>query len=368
MKKILVIGQTPPPYYGQALMVERLINAKFDQIEIHPLRMAFSKSSESVGKFSIGKIFHLIYIIGAAISLRLRYKIHTLYYLPAGPNKIPIIRDLLILIFIRPFFRKIIFHFRAAGLSEFLKQTNSVFRKLALLAYNRPNLSIHLSEYNPQDGKYLKSDRVVIVKNGLEDEGLNYLPLNRPVQKKLNILFVGILTESKGVMVMLEAVRGLMKEGYDLEVSIVGMFSSKRFERTVMNFCAENGMNKNVHIVGEIRGQSKWQYYAKADVFCFPTFYESESFGNVILEAMMFELPVISTQWRGIPSLVDEGVTGFLTEIKNPQRIAEKIKFLYENPEVRLKLGKKGREKYLEQFTLEKHFELMEQYMYEVHL
>lgn len=45
IKKILIVGQTPPPYHGQAMMIQRTIEAPFTKIKIYYVRMAFSKKS-----------------------------------------------------------------------------------------------------------------------------------------------------------------------------------------------------------------------------------------------------------------------------------------------------------------------------------
>jgi glycosyltransferase involved in cell wall biosynthesis len=88
-------------------------------------------------------------------------------------------------------------------------------------------------------------------------------------------------------------------------------------------------------------------------MFCFPSFFESESFGLVNIEAMQFELPVVSTNWRGIPGVVKEGENGFLAEIRNPQQVAEKLAQLIEDPGLRETMGRAGRKIFLERFSSE---------------
>jgi glycosyltransferase involved in cell wall biosynthesis len=66
-----------------------------------------------------------------------------------------------------------------------------------------------------------------------------------------------------------------------------------------------------LNFAGRKVGIEKWTAYRCADIFCFPTYYGPETFGNVLLEAMMFELPTVSTRWRAIPDIVVEGETGF---------------------------------------------------------
>ena len=153
VKKILVIGQTPPPFAGQAMMIQRLVNANYPDIEIHHVRMAFSGNAKTIGRFRFRKIFHMFYIVSAALRLRLKHKISALYYPPAGPNLVPILRDLFILSLVRPFFRKTVFHFRAAGISDYLNE-RSWLKRLAKYVYQTPDISIQLSNLNPADGEY----------------------------------------------------------------------------------------------------------------------------------------------------------------------------------------------------------------------
>ena len=77
-----------------------------------------------------------------------------------------------------------------------------------------------------------------------------------------------------------------------------------------------------------------------------------EGMPNVILEAMACALPVISTRAGAAPDLVDDGVTGFLTEIGDVEAIAEKMVYLAERPALRREMGRAGREKVLARYDL----------------
>jgi len=61
--KILVVGQTPPPFGGQAIMIERLLEGKYKDTELFHVRMSFSREMNEMGRFSFFKIFHLILCI-----------------------------------------------------------------------------------------------------------------------------------------------------------------------------------------------------------------------------------------------------------------------------------------------------------------
>ncbi|HEY2826902.1 MAG TPA: glycosyltransferase, partial [Pirellulales bacterium] len=97
---------------------------------------------------------------------------------------------------------------------------------------------------------------------------------------------------------------------------------------------------------------------------CLPTFYEAETFGVVLVEAMSFQLPVVATRWRGIPEIVDDGVTGFLIEAKKASAVADRLQQLQLNPDLRLAMGEAGRAKFLREFTAELYWQRMEDVFY----
>ena len=67
-----------------------------------------------------------------------------------------------------------------------------------------------------------------------------------------------------------------------------------------------------------------------------------EAFGLSILEALFSGLPVVTTNVGGIPEIIRDGITGLLCEPDNPVSIAEKIKQLMQNKELREKIRSKG--------------------------
>ncbi|MFC1550449.1 glycosyltransferase [Candidatus Neomarinimicrobiota bacterium] len=247
-----------------------------------------------------------------------------------------------------------IIEFSAAGLSEYVKNSNPIIRYLALRVYGNANGAIQRSLLNPPDGEYFKAKEILTVQGGVPDcKYRTDFQKNNP-QNPISILYAGIIHESKGVMVLLKAIRLVRDQNYNFKLSIMGEFTSNAFKNKVQQFISDNKLDDKVLLPGFKKGKDKWDQYNKADIFCFPTFYETESFGLVIVEAMMFELPVITTNWRAIPDIVSDSETGFLIPIKNSEILAEKIILLISDSELRKKMGYAGREKYLNEFTMDR--------------
>jgi glycosyltransferase involved in cell wall biosynthesis len=76
-----------------------------------------------------------------------------------------------------------------------------------------------------------------------------------------------------------------------------------------------------VRYCGFVAEADKKRLFVESDCFCFPTYYQAESFGIVLVEAMAFGLPIITTHWRTIPELLPAGYDGIVPP-KSPERIA----------------------------------------------
>jgi glycosyltransferase involved in cell wall biosynthesis len=358
--KVLIVGQTPPPYGGQAVMIENLLKGSYPNVQLYHVRMAFSKEMDQVGKFTLSKVFHLVYVILSIIYCRLRHNVHVLYYPPAGPERIPMYRDLAILISTRWMFKRTVFHFHAGGISELYDHLSPAARFLFRIAYFSADAAIRLSEQTPPDAEALGARSEHIVPYGIKDYCTDR-QLAISVSRPPHVLFVGVLKESKGVLVLLEACGMLAQRGVDFELELMGRFESAAFENQVRHQVSEQGLGARVRFLGVLTGQPKCTAFTRADVFCMPTFFESEAFPVVLIEAMQFGLPVIATRWRGIPSLVQEGTTGYLVPIQNSEAVADRLHFLFENPDIARLMGRKGRRTYLEQYTVEQYHRNMEQ-------
>lgn len=360
MKKILVVGQTPPPHGGQAIMIENMLKAKFTQVKLYHVRMAFSSDMDEVGKFKLMKIVRLLELIIKIYFYRFAYNIHTLYYPPAPPLRVPVMRDILILNSTRWLFKKTIFHFHAAGVSEMYPQMKGLLKKLYERAYFQPDVCIRLSEFNPEDGKQFNTKKECIVPNGLDDMAALY-PWEKKEEIVPQLLSVGVLCESKGVMVLLEAAAILHKRGHNFMLKFMGRFESEVFRKRIQDFIKEQELSKCIEFLGVQTGIQKHDAFSKADLFCFPTFFEAETFGLVALEAMQFNLPVVASRWRGIPSVVQDGVNGLLVPPKDAKALAEKLEILILDPALRKSMGEEGRKIYEEKFTAEEHYKQLEQ-------
>ena len=126
-------------------------------------------------------------------------------------------------------------------------------------------------------------------------------------------------------------------------------------EINAMQFVVEverRKLNDRVAYAGRKVGEEKNTFFQQADIFILPTM--NECFPLVILEAMEYKLPVISTNEGGIPDIVKDGENGLICEKQNPYSLADCIAKLLDDEELRVKMGNAGYEKFCLEFTLQR--------------
>lgn len=337
-------------------MIDYMLKAEYNNVKLYHVRMAFSREMNERGKFSFYKFWHLLYVIYKTIYIRIKYGIDILYYPPSNDPKSAIYRDVIVLFFTRWCFKKVIFHFHAAGLSTVLSSMNKWEREMVYFVFKKPEISITSSPYNPKDGEYLMANRSYIIPLGIPDSVQKNI--ERDYEKKdrvIKLLFVGLMNSTKGEMYLLHALAQLIGKGYNIQLLLAGKFQSVEYEKQFFHKAEELNVSNYVMYLGVITGENKKNAFKSADIFCFPSFFASESFGIVLLEAMQYSLPLIATQWRGIQSIVEDGINGYLVPFKDSLILANKIEFLINNPKVMQEMGKNSRRLYLEKYTIQKY-------------
>jgi len=88
------------------------------------------------------------------------------------------------------------------------------------------------------------------------------------------------------------------------------------------------------------------------DIVCLPSY--REGLPKALLEAASAGLPIVTTDTPGCREVVDDGVNGYLVPPRNASLVAESLKKLIENPELRSQFGQAGRDKVLKEFTVDK--------------
>lgn len=343
MKRILYFVQLPPPIHGVSTMNKCFTESKIinEGFVTHVLEIKFSDNIANLQKVTIGKLFKAIVLAFKLFIEIIRFKPDFIYFtiMPVGKG---IIRDLIFVIIIKLFKAKPIYHLRNQGVSKAKKSI--VFRKMFEFIFNN-SIVIHLSEGLMEkeiNFLNLKNTETYIVNNGVELIDNIISEKNNPT---VNLLFLSNLFPEKGLNYLVEAVKTLNKKKYNFKLNIVG---SLRDNINLKDILKDNDSN-NINFIGELFNSERNNYFRNADIFVHPTI--NDSFPLVILEAMQFGLPIISTFEGAIPEMVDNGITGIIVEKGNVNQLTESIELLLNNKDLRIQMGQNGRKKYLDKYT-----------------
>ena len=182
--KLLLFAHVPPPHHGQSYMVKLMLdgfggdqrkrNAKPPtapyNIECYHVDVRLSQRLEEIGDMRLGKIFLLFVYCLRAIWCRFRYGLNTFYYVPTPGKTSALYRDWLVMLLCRPFYKRLILHWHAAGLAKWLETCAQIrARALTYRLMKDVDLSIVLSRYNRADAEKLFPKKIEVVSNGIPD-------------------------------------------------------------------------------------------------------------------------------------------------------------------------------------------------------
>ncbi|KAA0002968.1 MAG: glycosyltransferase family 4 protein [Thermoplasmata archaeon] len=167
----------------------------------------------------------------------------------------------------------------------------------------------------------------------------------RIVRKKLRkegkiILHVGRIVKEKNLDMLVKVAPILCKSYPDITFLIVGEGPARSYLEKLIK---EKGLEKYFFFTGFVKDEELPNYYASADVFVFPSTYETQ--GIVALEAMAAGLPVVAARCRALPDLIEDEKNGFLFSPNDAQECAKKICMAFESEEIK-KEGKRTAEMY----------------------
>jgi glycosyltransferase involved in cell wall biosynthesis len=155
------------------------------------------------------------------------------------------------------------------------------------------------------------------------------------------ILYAGILTPLKGVHHLINAFALIAKDYPAARLVIVGKDQNKTYTVDLKRQINRLGVYGRVQLIGSQPQSELAMWMAKSSVLVLPSM--SEGLGRVIIEAMATGTPVIGSRVGGIPELIEEGVRGFLVLPGDEKALAEKLRWILDDPVKSITMGEAGR-------------------------
>jgi glycosyltransferase involved in cell wall biosynthesis len=347
---VLLIGQMPPPYHGQAIANRELSNGTFHGISLSTFALRSSRSVEEVGTLNVWKSWALTRdLLSLARCIKSEDPDVVVFSLGVG-GRSALYRDAALLRVVYACQRRLILHTHSAGIDEILTRVTPLERRVAIATYRRAAGLIRLAQGIGQLDMF--QDRWSgVLPYGVPDVSPRP-PAHRP-DEPVVIAFVGNLFASKGVDTLLNAIARLHDEGLPVKAVIVGAATPECSVEQWQARAQGLGLSPTVvEFTGGLTPDEAAVRLSESDIFCFPTRYDREAMPLVILEAMRAALPVVSTRWRAIPEIVEDGVTGYLSDPLDLDGIVQSLRMLITDPPLRRRVGLAARARYLDRHTV----------------
>lgn len=389
--KILFIAPLPPPVHGSSMVSKyikesTLIQESFDCDFVN---LSTSRTMDEIGKGGLKKIFRFLGSLCSLLGKLLTHR-YDLCYIAITCHGMGFLKDAPFALLCKLFGRKLLLHQHNKGMSRDCNRWP--YRWLMPLVYRNATvmlLSWHLYE---DISAVVKREQVIVCPNGvppLENENLaavlratinvergtrghacvydnvnenenchpdgnsKHYTLNSKLNAVPRLLFLSNLIVSKGIYVLLEACQRLKERGVAFHCDYVGGESKEVTGEQFRKAIAERGLEDCVTYHGPQYGADKDRAFRRADIFVFPTFYDNECFPLVLVEAMQYRLPIVTTPEGGILDIVTDGVNGLVCKQQDVDSLVEALTTLLADAALRREMGERGHARYLKEMTLE---------------
>ena len=359
--KILHFGKYYPPYFGGVEkvnydLVERLNQKEDCQVD----ELCFAHKTDYKESFTPQgyKLFRVPIwgikfstplpkgIFRAFLKIRKDYDIIHVHV----PNPIASLVSLL-----APKKAKIVVHWH----SDIVKQKTLLkfFKPLQTAFLKRADAIIATSQNYVEASDDLRPflSKVHVVPIGLDAAEMSYNQkdvedIKKRYEGKKIVLCIGRLTLYKGHKVLIEAVKKLD----DNVVILLGGVGE--MEAELKQFAGECNVEDKVKFIGRIPAEHIYAYYKAADVFCLPSITRAEAFGVVLLEALAMGIPIVTCniEGSGVPWVNQDGETGYNVPVRDSDSLADKIRQIINNSELRDELSQNCIKRFREYFVLDK--------------
>jgi glycosyltransferase involved in cell wall biosynthesis len=184
--------------------------------------------------------------------------------------------------------------------------------------------------------------KIKIIPMGVDTEVFKKRNVKKPKKYSKNkiLLFVGRLSEQKGLQYLIDAMPDIIKQDDKVRLLVIG---EGAYGKTLKEKLHENNLEKYVEFLGSLNSKEISKYYNMADIFVMPSLSTktgTEALGLSLLEAMACGCTVVGTNVGGIPFILKNNQNGILVKQKDKKELSNSIIKLLKNKSI--KLGNKA--------------------------
>ena len=300
--QVVVGGQVPPPVCGQHVCVARLLDelGSDDRVSVHHLDYRFAGTLEDQGRVTLGKLAELLRVVVRVLALGRGGRPAVYVHPVSGPATAGAVKDAVVVLAARLVSRRVVLQFHGGGHARTWSATSWLHRSL-MWALGRADAAVVHATMHRTDAELMDIGQVVVVPHRVDDR--RDPSLRSPDRRGRTVLYVGHLGPHRGTPELIDAVAALRAAGRDVRLDLVGRPGQGWTDDDLRAALASHPADM-VCLRGELTGVDLDRAYADADVFAFPSRHLAESFGLVLVEALMWGLPVVASDWRAAPEVL----------------------------------------------------------------
>jgi glycosyltransferase involved in cell wall biosynthesis len=240
----------------------------------------------------------------------------------------------------------------------------NIYKKLSLLAimnFSDRFICVSKSTKKSLQDRGLSQTKTKVVYNGVNTDEFKPSKITRNQirkdlgvnQKETLIGFVGQLVPIKGIEEFMSAAMKIHKKDENCRFIVVGgWIDTSYFEKKILPLYEKYKQKNYLTFTGF--KEDVTSYLSAMDIFVNSS--RIEPFARVNLEAMSMEIPVIATNAGGNPEAIVDGDSGYIIPVGDVDLLAEKILELIKNKETRKKFGSAGRNRVVNNFTIDHYY------------
>ena len=165
------------------------------------------------------------------------------------------------------------------------------------------------------------------------------------------ILFLGRIIEEKGIRIIINSFKKISKVNFNAVLLIIGDHLDRSLDSVI------NNLQENVKVMPAIK--NPYALYSFCEMVVLPS--KIESFPYVMLESGLMKKPFIGSRTGGMAEFIEDGVNGLLFEPGNVDQLAEKIKYVLDNPDKSKLLGENLHKKVIAECSCDNYFRKLDE-------
>jgi glycosyltransferase involved in cell wall biosynthesis len=353
---LIVVGPLPPPHHGVTISTGLVLANSLlrDRFDVEHLDSSDHRPYENIGRWDVTNVMAGL---GGLMGLRRMLRGRTgILYLPLSQSAPGFLRDSLYIDLAVRSGWKVAVHLRGSEFSLFYERSRSLLRWRIRDTMRRvASVAVMGSSLRPVFAGLVPDERIAVVANGTPEPHLNGAQ-----REEKTVLFLSHLRRRKGVCEAVEAALLVADRRPETEFVFAGEWEDEQLKHDLCARVASVGAP--IRFMGSVLGDDKEKLLGTSSIFLFPPT-EPEGHPRVILEAMAAGLPIVTTDRGAITETVVDGVSGFILPHPDPEAIADRLLLLLQDHDLRIRMGRAARTRYLYRFTQEQADEALVQWL-----